>query len=90
MDGGGATLGFTSQGWSDIEWWMDQDRRTLKRIRQLVTDARRNPTEGMGAPERLRHYPGRNVWSRRITQEHRLVYEVLDGAIVILQARFHY
>lgn len=82
-------LAFDPAGWEDYQWWQVNDRRLLKRINVLIDDALRTPAEGRGQPERLKHLAS-DVWSRRITQEHRLVYRDIDGYLVILQARFHY
>ncbi len=82
-------LVFTPHGWSDYTYWRQADRQTLKRINRLIDDALRDPTAGIGKPEPLRHmFAG--VWSRRITDEHRLVYWVDGDDLVILQARLHY
>lgn len=69
--------------------WQVTDRKTLKRLNRLIEDAVRDPFSGIGKPEPLK-YGVANAWSRRIDQEHRLVYLVADDAIVILQARYHY
>jgi toxin YoeB len=82
-------LVFDAAGWSDYQWWQANDRRMVKRINLLVEDALRDPSGGRGQPERLKYGSG-DVWSRRINQEHRLVYRVLGADLVILQARFHY
>jgi toxin YoeB len=64
---------FSSRGWDDYLWWQRQDRKLLKRINQLIQDVMRNGNEGIGKPEPLKHgFQG--YWSRRITDEHRLVY----------------
>ncbi len=82
-------LVFTPNGWDDYRYWLQADRQILKRINRLIDDALRDPTDGIGKPEPLRHmFTG--AWSRRITDEHRLVYLVEDEDLVILQARFHY
>ena len=82
-------LVFTPHGWEDYTWWQSADRATLKRINRLIDAALRDPASGIGKPETLRH--GRaGAWSRRITEEHRLVYLVDGDDLVILQARFHY
>ncbi len=75
--------------WEDYLYWQAEDRRVVKRINELVRDALRDPFGGIGKPERLKHQLP-DVWSRRITQEHRLVYRVISEDLVILQARFHY
>ena len=82
-------LVFTSQGWDDYCYWQQADRSILKRINRLVDDALRDPTSGIGKPEPLK-YGIAGAWSRRITDEHRLVYRVLNDDLVILQARYHY
>ena len=73
----------------DLQHWVDQDRRTAKRLIQLMKAVMRSPFDGIGKPEPLRHL-GSGVWSRRITQEHRLVYVVKDTAVEFLQGRYHY
>ncbi|MEJ7689002.1 MAG: Txe/YoeB family addiction module toxin [Nocardioidaceae bacterium] len=72
----------TSTGFKQID-------RTLKRINRLIDDALRDPTDGIGKPEPLKHLMT-GAWSRRITEEHRLVYLVDEDDLVVLQARFHY
>ncbi|WP_308207049.1 Txe/YoeB family addiction module toxin [Aeromicrobium sp. CnD17-E] len=69
--------------------WQVTDRKILKRVNRLIEDAVRDPFSGIGKPEPLK-YGVANAWSRRIDQEHRLVYLVADDEIVILQARYHY
>ena len=73
----------------DLQHWVEQDRRTARRLMQLMKAVMRDPFDGIGKPERLRHL-GSWVWSRRITQEHRLVYVLRDAAIEFLQGRYHY
>ena len=73
----------------DLRWWVETDRRTALKILALVEAILRDPFAGLGKPEPLR-FLGPGVWSRRITQEHRLVYLVGDGRIDFLQARYHY
>ena len=82
-------LAFTPTGWDDLNYWADRDRATYKKVRALLKEVVRTPFEGTGKPEPLKYQLG-NVWSRRITQEHRLVYAVEDDQIVVLAARFHY
>lgn len=82
-------LVFTPHGWEDCTYWLGADRATLKRINRLIDDALQDPTAGIGKPERLRHVLA-GAWSRRITEEHRLVYLVDGDDLVILQVRFHY
>jgi toxin YoeB len=73
----------------DLEHWVSMDRKTALRILELVEAIRRDPFDGIGKPEPLRHL-GPGVWSRRVTQEHRLVYRVKDDRILFAQARYHY
>ena len=83
------TIAFDQNGWQDYVYWQTQDRKTLKRINQLVTDSLRDPFAGIGKPEPLKHILS-GAWSRRIDDVNRLVYYVTDDHIVILQAREHY
>ncbi len=73
----------------DLRYWVEKDRRTALRILTLIEAVLRDPFTGIGKPEPLK-YLGADVWSRRITQEHRLVYVVSDDRIDFLQARYHY
>ena len=83
------TIAFDQNGWEDYVYWQTQDRKTLKRINQLITDSLRDPFAGIGKPEPLKHILS-GAWSRRIDDAHRLVYYVTDDHIVVLQAREHY
>ena len=80
---------FTPHGWADYTYWLAADRNNIKRINRLIDDALRDPFTGIGKPEQLRHALT-GAWSRRITEEHRLVYLVNGEDLVILQARYHY
>ncbi len=85
---------FTTSGWADFEYWMDQDAALVLKIRALLADIRRTPFTGIGKPEPLK-FEFKGWWSRRITGEHRLVYKVegtkgVDQKCTILQCRFHY
>jgi toxin YoeB len=82
-------LVFTPHGWDDYVFWQSSDRAVLKRINRLLDDIVRDPFEGIGKPEQLRHALA-GAWSRRIDGEHRLVYLVDGNDIVVLQARYHY
>ncbi|GAA2206173.1 Txe/YoeB family addiction module toxin [Nonomuraea monospora] len=82
-------VAFTRQGWDDYVHWQTADRQILKRINRLVEDALRDPFEGIGKPEPLK-YALAGAWSRRITEEHRLVYLPMEDEIVVLQARYPY
>ncbi|WP_380168920.1 Txe/YoeB family addiction module toxin [Jannaschia sp. R86511] len=79
---------FTTRGWADYTSWTG-DRKTLLRINRLIEEATRDPGAGVGKPERLSGDLS-GCWSRRIDQEHRLVYTVTDGEIVVIAARYHY
>ena len=83
------TIAFDQNGWEDYGYWQTQDRKTLKRVNQLITDSLRDPFAGIGKPEPLKHILS-GAWSRRIDDVNRLVYYVTDDHIVILQARAHY
>lgn len=82
-------LTWASQAWQDYLYWQSRDRKTLKRINTLIKDVQRQPFEGLGDPEPLRHQWA-GYWSRRIDREYRLVYKVNDNAVVIVQCRYHY
>lgn len=82
-------LVFTPHAWEDYQHWVRTDRATLKRLNRLIEDALRDPYIGIGKPEQLRHALA-GAWSRRITEEHRLVYLVDDDDLVVIQARYHY
>ncbi|MCT0224617.1 Txe/YoeB family addiction module toxin [Synechococcus sp. CS-1328] len=73
----------------DLQHWVDTDRRTARRLLELMRAILRDPCSGIGKPEPLR-YLGPGVWSRRITQEHRCVYLVKPGRVEFLQGRYHY
>lgn len=81
-------VAFTRHGWADYVSWAD-DRKTLKRINRLIQEAVRDPGSGTGKPERLSGDLS-GYWSRRIDQEHRLVYTVERDQLLIVQARYHY
>lgn len=80
---------FAPQAWEDYLHWQSADRRLLKRINRLIADTCRSPHEGIGKPEPLK-YGLAGAWSRRITEEHRLVYRVVGEDLQIIQARYHY
>jgi toxin YoeB len=73
----------------DLEFWISTNRKVALKILELIEAIRRDPFSGLGKPEPLRHL-GAGVWSRRITQEHRLVYKVRDDRLLFAQARYHY
>jgi toxin YoeB len=80
---------FSDRAWEDYQYWLETDRKQVRRIHELIKDIRRNPHSGIGKPEPLRHALA-GYWSRRIDQEHRLVYRVTDHGILLAQMRFHY
>lgn len=82
-------LVWDESAWGDYLWWQSEDRRTLKRINLLIQDIARHGNEGIGKPEALKHGLS-GYWSRRITDEHRLVYKVVDQEIRIASCRYHY
>jgi toxin YoeB len=82
-------IAFTSRAWEDYLHWQGSDRTIVKRINRLIEDTLRTPFAGIGKPEPLRH-TGPDVWSRRLTEEHRLLYLIEDDQITIIQARYHY
>jgi len=80
---------FHPRGWEDLTYWAQADMKMLRRLLRLIEETGRTPFEGAGKPEALR----RNLsgfWSRRIDDEHRLVYGVTDDELIIIQARYHY
>jgi toxin YoeB len=80
---------FADQAWEDYLYWQVQDRKILKRINELIKETERSPFEGIGKPEPLKHSLA-GYWSRRINDEHRMVYKVHDGSLLLAQLRFHY
>ena len=83
------TGSFQRQFLEDLQYWVREDRRLALRVLELVSAVLREPFEGVGKPEPLRHL-GPDVWSRRIDQRHRLVYVVYRDRVDFLQARYHY
>ena len=84
-------VGFADRGWEDYQFWVQNDRKILKRINILLADIKRNPEDanGLGKPERLKG-SYRGYFSRRITSEHRLVYKIIGDLIVVAQCQYHY
>lgn len=79
---------FSAQGWDDYLWWQRQDRKTMRRVNQLIQDIARNGNDGIGKPEPLKHgFQG--YWSRRISDEHRLVYKVVEDEVRVATCRYH-
>ena len=80
---------FTELSWEDYLYWQKNDKKKLKRINELLKDISRNPYEGIGKPEPLK-FNYASFWSRRIDEEHRLIYRIIDHEIQIVKCRFHY
>jgi len=80
---------FAEQAWEDYLYWQNNDKKILKRINLLIKEIIRNPVEGIGKPEPLKHALS-GYWSRRINEEHRIVYKVHNEALLIAQLRYHY
>ena len=80
---------FDPAAFEDLAWWIQQDRKKALRIVKLIKEVQRTPFEGTGKPEALKHELA-GCWSRRIDEEHRLVYEVKEDKIRILACRYHY
>ncbi|HER20103.1 MAG TPA: Txe/YoeB family addiction module toxin [Chromatiales bacterium] len=82
-------ISWTPNAWNDYLFWQTQDRKTLKRINDLIRDTLRTPFDGIGKPEPLKGSLS-GYWSRRIDSSNRLVYAVDDGMLVIVSCRYHY
>ena len=82
-------LCWADDAWDDYLYWQQTDRKVLKRINDIIKDMKRNPFEGIGKPEPLKHQWS-GYWSRRITEEHRIVYKVESNHLYIAQCRYHY
>lgn len=80
---------FAAAAWEDYLYWQQTDRRMLERVNKLIRDVQREPYAGIGKPEPLKHALA-GYWSRRINDEHRMVYKVQDDVLRIAQLRFHY
>ena len=82
-------LVFSDNAWEDYIFWQKNDKKILRRINTLIKDTKQNPFEGIGKPEPLKHALS-DYWSRRITDEHRLIYKVTEDAIKIAQLKYNY
>lgn len=80
---------FSEQAWEDYLFWQKSDKKMLHRTNELIRAVTREPLEGIGKPEPLKHGLA-GYWSRRINDEHRLVYKVHEGSLFIAQCRYHY
>lgn len=82
-------LTFAENAWEDYLYWQKTDKKILNRINRLIRETKREPFEGIGKPEPLKHSLA-GYWSRRITEEDRMVYKVTDDSLLIAQLRYHY
>jgi len=80
---------FSENAWEDYLHWQKTDKKIIKRINTLIKDIQRTPFEGLGKPEPLKHGLA-GYWSRRITDEHRLIYKVESDSVSLAQLRYHY
>ena len=80
---------FSKNSWEDYTSWLSEDKKVLLKINELIKEIQRTPFEGKGKPEPLKH-DLKGLWSRRITREHRLVYQVKGNDILIYACKFHY
>jgi len=82
-------LVFSEQAWEDYLYWQKADKKLVQRINGLIKEITRTPYSGAGKPEPLKHALS-GYWSRRINDEHRVVYKIADGSVLIAQLRYHY
>jgi toxin YoeB len=80
---------FADEAWDDYLYWQKQDKRMVERINPLIRETQREPFTGLGKPEPLKHALA-GFWSRRITEEHRMVYKIEGNALLLAQLRYHY
>ncbi len=80
---------FSENAWQDYLYWQKTDKKLLKRVNELIKDIKRDPFVGIGKPEKLKHSLS-SYWSRRINDEHRIVYKIEDDLLLIAQCRYHY
>ncbi|MFK5927425.1 MAG: Txe/YoeB family addiction module toxin [Desulfuromusa sp.] len=80
---------FSETAWDDYQYWIKTDKKILKQVNALIQDIQRSPFSGIGKPEMLKHGLS-GYWSRRINDEHRIVYKVEADSVFIAQARYHY
>jgi toxin YoeB len=80
---------FSEYAWQDYQFWVETDRKMLKRINRLIQEIVRDPFRGSGKPEPLKHGLS-GYWSRRLNDEHRIVYRMTEDAVLIAQLRYHY
>ena len=80
---------FVDESWEDYVFWQETDKKMVRRINELLKDISRSPFSGIGKPEPLK-YKYKGFWSRRINEEHRLIYQVRENEILIAKCRYHY
>jgi len=80
---------FAEKAWEDYLYWQKTDKKMLNRINTLIKDIKRKPFEGIGKPEPLKHALS-GYWSRRINDEHRIVYKIYQDSVLLAQLRYHY
>ena len=80
---------FAPEAWEDYLYWQEYDKKTLKRLNELIKAIRREPFNGIGDPEPLK-FNWSGFWSRRINREHRIVYAIQEDTLMIAQCRYHY
>lgn len=80
---------FTDEAWKDYLYWNETDKKLLKKINNLIQEIDRTPYEGIGKPEGLKQNL-KGFWSRRIDQEHRIIYKTEEGQIIFISFRYHY
>ena len=82
-------ISFVEKSWNDYNYWLDNDKKTFKRLQRLIKETMRDPFGGIGKPEPLKNNLS-GYWSKRITDEHRLVYKIEENQMIIISCRFHY
>ncbi len=80
---------FTTEAWEDYQFWVNQDRKTIKKINKLISEMQRNPFDGIGKPEPLKENHA-GYWSRRIDEKNRLIYNITDKEVQTVACRFRY
>jgi len=80
---------FVAESWEDYVYWQETDKKMVRRINELLKDISRDPFSGIGKPEPLK-YKYKGFWSRRINEEHRLIYQVRENEVLIAKCRYHY
>lgn len=80
---------FSKQAWVEYETWQSEDKKMIKRINALIKDITRSPFDGIGKPEPLK-FALAGFWSRRINDEHRIIYRISDNSLEIAQLKYHY